>query len=655
MNKRQKEVMQTQLNNEKAVLKKLESNYEDALAEINSKIEILLSRQDADMQHVIYQVEYQKALKKQVQSILETLQTNEFETISEYLTNAYEGGFLGTMYDLHGQGIPLIFPIDQEQVVAAVQHETKLSEDLYTALGKDVTDLRKKIAGEISRGISTGMMYSEIARNVSGYARIPKNNAMRIARTEAHRIQCKAAMDAQYKAKSKGADIVKQWDAALDSRTRDSHREVDGEFAELDDTFSNGLKYPGDPSGRAGEVINCRCALLQRARWALGNDYTKWSEDAPVMIDDEGTTQFAIIDAKNYKDFQKQYKQASEQVRDSVQMMDEGTSQEKAKIDFTPAKSIEEAQEAAKQYIGSGYSKTFKNEADFKGISLENANEINRTLGELYAQYDMPKINGIKAISPTSAQGKKVFSDADAVAAYNPVEHGLFLNKNVLKNANAIEEYNKQSAEAWDIVMQNIDKLSDSQKELALLYKNAGRALVGDGTVHDYIVHEMGHHVQWQVLDTATNNAMGKTMGKYAPGISGYANASKGEYIAESYAAYVKGEIEKLDPVFVDYMKKGIVKNSNSDIIKTSVEYVKKNTSVLPTVQLPKKEYAHVMSEINTHMSDEQRELPIVSKAIGDYIYTFENHGFNEYRIIGKVPIESEKYDEIERIFDEIE
>ena len=102
-------------------------------------------------------------------------------------------------------------------------------------------------------------------------------------------------------------------------------------------------------------------------------------------------------------------------------------------------------------------------------------------------------------------------------------------------------------------------------------------------------------------------------------------------------------------------MKKGIVKNSNSDIIKTSVEYVKKNTSVLPTVQLPKKEYAHVMSEINTHMSDEQRELPVVSKAIGDYIYTFENHGFNEYRIIGKVPIESEKYDEIERIFDEIE
>lgn len=319
MNKRQKEVLQSQLNDEKAVLKALESNYKDALAEINSKIEILMARQDADMQHVIYQVEYQKALKTQIQAILETLQANEFETLSEYLAKSYEEGFLGTMYDLQGQGIPLVFPIDQAQVLQAIQTETNLSTTLYGAMGKDIKDLQKKIAGEISRGLSTGMMYSEISRNIASWARIPKNNAMRIARTEAHRIQCKAAYDAQHKAKSKGADVVKQWDATLDGKTRDSHRAIDGEIKELDEKFSNGLEYPGDPSGAAGEVINCRCALLQRARWALGNDYTKWSEDAPVVIDDDGTTQFTIIESKNYGDFKKQYNQATERVRLSAQ------------------------------------------------------------------------------------------------------------------------------------------------------------------------------------------------------------------------------------------------------------------------------------------------------------------------------------------------
>lgn len=314
INKRQKEVQQAFLDDEKKVLKKLESNYQDALDEINSKIELLMSRQDADMQHVIYQVEYQKALKTQVQSILETLQTNEFETVSEYLANAYHDGFIGTMYDLQGQGIPLIFPIDQEAVVAAVQAETKLSESLYAAMGKDITELKKKITGEISRGLSNGQMYGEITRNIASWARIPKNNAMRIARTEAHRIQIKATSDAQHRAKEKGADIVKQWDASLDKKTRESHRKVDGEIRELDEKFSNGLMYPGDPNGSAGEVINCRCALLQRARWALGNDYTKWSADAPIVTDKDGTTQFAVIDAKSFKEFKGIYMNANKQM-----------------------------------------------------------------------------------------------------------------------------------------------------------------------------------------------------------------------------------------------------------------------------------------------------------------------------------------------------
>lgn len=311
----EKEILQAQLDNEKKVLKQLEDMYEDALAEINDKIAILLGRQDSDMQYVVYQVEFQKSLKKQVEAILETMHSNEFETISEYLANCYNEGYLGAMYSLQKQGIPLVFPISQEQVLAAIQTESNLSTTLYEALGHNVKDLQKKIAGEISRGIAGGQLYTEIARNIAGYARIPKNNAMRIVRTEANRIQNRASMDACKKAESKGADVVKQWDASLDKRTRRSHRYVDGEIRELDEPFSNGLMYPSDPDGDASEVINCRCALLQRARWAVGNDFTKWGEDAPVMIDDDGTTQFHNIEAKNYDDFKKQYLQASERVR----------------------------------------------------------------------------------------------------------------------------------------------------------------------------------------------------------------------------------------------------------------------------------------------------------------------------------------------------
>ena len=376
MNQRQKEILQAQLDSEKAVLKKLEANYQDALDEINSKIESLMSRQDADMQHVIYQVEYQKALKTQVQSILEQLQTNEFETVSEYLTQSYEDGFIGTMYDLQGQGIPLVIPIDQKAVVEAITQDTKLSENLYTALGHDMTELKKRITGEISRGLSNGQMYNEIARNVSSWARIPKNNAMRIARTESHRIQCKAASDAQYKAKENGADVVKQWDSSLDGKTRKSHRKLDGQIRELDEPFEvNGHKamFPGD-FGRPEEDINCRCAVLQRARWALGNNYTKWSEDAEIEYSDDGTAQLTIIEADNYKDFQKKYKQASERVRDSAQMISS----------FDNCKSVKELNTKATEV----FAKYGIDDVDFSGVDLDIAKKNANQLESLLSQYN---------------------------------------------------------------------------------------------------------------------------------------------------------------------------------------------------------------------------------------------------------------------------
>ena len=113
MTKEQKEVQQAILNREKKTLRELEKNYKEALDTINNKIELLMARDDNNMQYVIYQVEYQNALKEQVTSILELLKNNNFDTVSEYLTQSYKDGFVGTMYDLQAQGIPLILPINQ--------------------------------------------------------------------------------------------------------------------------------------------------------------------------------------------------------------------------------------------------------------------------------------------------------------------------------------------------------------------------------------------------------------------------------------------------------------------------------------------------------------------------------------------------------------
>jgi hypothetical protein len=56
-------------------------------------------------------------------------------------------------------------------------------------------------------------------------------------------------------------------------------------------------------------------------------------------------------------------------------------------------------------------------------------------------------------------------------------------------------------------------------------------------------------------------------------------------------------------------------------------------------IYLEKQEYAHVMSEINSNLSDEDMKHAIVSKPIGNYVYTFINKGFDNYVIIGKKEI----------------
>lgn len=542
MNIRQKEVLQQELNNEKKTIKELEQVYQQAIKDCEKKIRELSMRSDMEnIQSIIYQKQYQQAIKGQLEGVLSQLHSNEFATVSEYLNKCYTDGFVGSMYDLAGQGIPLIVPINQNQVVKAIQLDSKLSKTLYESLGEDVGKLKTAVRAQVSRGISNGSSWNDIAKTLAerNMKNTPFgtaiNNAIRIARTEGHRVQTSAKMDAMSEAKKKGADVVKQWDSTLDGRTRTTHRQLDGQIRELDEPFEvEGMKAdaPG-MFGNPAEDCNCRCAVLQRARWAL--------DETELDTLKERAEYFGFDKSKDFEDYKSKYLNISEE---DIRKADLTAS-------FIPAQTIEEAEEYIKQFIGNGYSPIFKNQAIYKGISVENANEINKVLTELYSQYDLPKISGIKTISPTSTQGKKVFSSSDAVAAYNPIEHGIFINKNVLKNATALASYNEEAEKAWNLVMSNIDNLSGKEKELALLYKNAGRALVGNGSVHDYIIHEMGHHVQWNVLDAKINNAMGSSMSIYAPKISGYANASKSEYIAESFAAYIKGETKLLDPDFV--------------------------------------------------------------------------------------------------------
>lgn len=306
MNKAQKEVQQAQLNDEKKVIKLLELVYEQAKKDCEQKIRELSARTDLEnLQSIIYQKEYQQIMVDQIESILYDLHEGQFTTIADYLQQSYINGYVGMYYDLHLSGIPLVVPINQDQVVKAVRTDSKLSDSLYNRLGEDVGYLKRSIRAELSRGIVSGSTWNEMALRIANGMNSPfrkaYNNAIRIARTEGHRIQNEAALDGQHGAKKNGADIVKQWDSTLDGRTRDEHRECDGQIREIDEPFDVGgekMQAPG-VGGSAKNVCNCRCCLLQRAKWALDDDELKTLQ--------ERATFFGLDKTQSFNDFKQKY------------------------------------------------------------------------------------------------------------------------------------------------------------------------------------------------------------------------------------------------------------------------------------------------------------------------------------------------------------
>lgn len=323
------------MRNEATVLRQTRENYKEARANIGEKIRQLAERPQT--QSVIWQRQYQEALKRQLDTAIDALSSKNYSNISEYLNGEYEDGFIGTMYSLQKQGIPLAMPIDQRRVVKMVETGAdgiKLSKRLYG----NTTKLKNAVRREISIGLASGESYQDIAARLSRTMGIDYNKTVRIARTEGGRVQNGSRFDAMTRAKKNGADIVKQWDSTLDGRTRTAHRELDGQIRELEEDFEAEGQKAQHPHGFgvAWMDVNCRCVVVQRARWAIDGsnpefeDYTKFSRyedfDREAWIEGtlkptaarNGGTVIDLSDARSFNEFKERYKEVTKTITATV-------------------------------------------------------------------------------------------------------------------------------------------------------------------------------------------------------------------------------------------------------------------------------------------------------------------------------------------------
>jgi len=223
----------------------------------------------------------QRAIRQELQRasnrmLLEWQATGEIRADDEHYRT-----MRGLVDRLHAVAIRAFGARMEDQIKQASPREIKASgNDLYDRLiqqylqefgGARIADdisatTKALIVRQIRSGQRQGLSNTEIVANIRG--RVGVVSAARaavIARTEVHSAAMYALTET---AKETGVVTRKEWVSAMDDRTRDdefSHVDANGQVVLLNEPFmvsGEPLMYPGDSSGSAGNVINCRCATV---------------------------------------------------------------------------------------------------------------------------------------------------------------------------------------------------------------------------------------------------------------------------------------------------------------------------------------------------------------------------------------------------------
>jgi len=211
-------------------------------------------------------------LQGQLQIILSPVQAaNEeyYEIIKEHILREFEMGTRegDRLVELNNPGIvqSVINEIRRKNLFGTLEYtEEKLLNEAFIASQNTMNRVDEQINQIITDGYKSGKGIDYVGRQITErFDQLSDWESRRIARTEIHTAHNQGIMNSY---ETLGVQYT-QWMSAHDKRVR-GHRKtdranhiiMDGEIIPFGGTYSNGLKYPGDKSGKIEEWINCRCS-----------------------------------------------------------------------------------------------------------------------------------------------------------------------------------------------------------------------------------------------------------------------------------------------------------------------------------------------------------------------------------------------------------
>ena len=422
--------------------------------------------------------------------------------------------------------------LGQQMTEADVLKSAKniVNADFYNATFSDriwahADNLKDELAQQLNSGFIAGIGSRGMAQRIKEKFDVSLSDAQRLVVTELRRVQTEVARDSY---EQNGFDRYEY--VAVNRNACPICREIDGDIFYVRDMEAGLNAPPLHP--------RCHCTTAPYIDEAEHEAWLRYLESGGTSAEWD-----AMPDAER------------QSLVDRVRFSAPAEPPADTNIfTFTPAKTIAEAEE---------YAQTFTDTSQFgalgvsyKGISVDVANKVNEVIGRFYHTYDVGKFGGIKAPTGNSREGKLI---EGATAGYSPIRNSFYLNRKSLKDlktANAQARAEKEAIQSYLLHPEKYD-LSKASKEARIVFEQAhvsGRGTVPD-TVDDVMHHELGHVLESKLKqDKDKYNYLMSRRDEYGSKVSGYACVNDGEYIAESFASYMKGE-QAADPELIEAFK----------------------------------------------------------------------------------------------------
>lgn len=188
----------------------------------------------------------------------------EYEKIKHVLIALYVDTFLSSTYELSKKSDVVIDEVVEQSKIEQFLLISSIGLFLKDRIEQTNKLFVNRVMSELVSSATNQKAFQQTIDVVAKKYAAKIENTRRVLQTERSRAENLAKIESMQQAKNRGITLKKRWVSSLDSRTRKSHRRLDGETIDINEYFRIGskkAKTPGD-FGDAAEDCNCRCTIV---------------------------------------------------------------------------------------------------------------------------------------------------------------------------------------------------------------------------------------------------------------------------------------------------------------------------------------------------------------------------------------------------------